>query len=209
LSSNVATVTATYGLQSGVHCRQVDSRAIGNKSVLEAGFIDAVDLWGYVEQGVEICFPQAGVLILLDASTAPRSVVPLEAYASNGNTCAALNVPGTVVLAPGQSPPRQEPVAAPAQPEQQPVAAEQPVVVTEATVDTVAPETGQCLITTTGHLRHRAAPEMGDNIIGYVVRGTTLARLSSVLYWVQVEYRGQVGWIIDSPRYLVYSGACG
>lgn len=200
LPSAVATIIATYGLGSGVQCQRVDAYGIGIQSVLEAGFIDAVDIWGYVEQGVEICFPQPGAITFLDSTTIPRSIISLEGYSVGGSTCAALDRPGTVVLTPGHSPPRAEPVIAPAQP-QQPAA--------EAAVAAEAPPTGQCLVTTTGHLRHRAAPAMGDNIIGYVARGSTLPRLSSTLYWIQVEYRGQVGWIIDSPRYIVYSGDCG
>lgn len=200
LPGHVATVTATYGLGSGLQCQRVDALGIGIQSVIEAGFIDAVDLWGYVEQGVEICFPQPGAITFLDSTTIPRSIISLEAYSVGGSTCVALDRPGTVVLIPGQSPPRAQPVIAPAQP-QQPAA--------QAPVAAVEPPTEQCQVTLTGHLRHRATPAMGDNIIGYVARGSTLPRLSSTRYWVQVEYRGQVGWIIDSPRYIVYSGACG
>ena len=197
-SGPAATLKATYGATSGAQCRHVDALGIGNQSVLDAGVVDAVDIWGYVEQGVEVCFPQAGAIILLDATTAPRSVVTIEAYAINGTTCAALNRPGTVVLTPGTSPPAAAPVAAPVE----------TVAVAEETVAAAEPQSGQCQVTLTGHLRHRAAPAMGDNIIGYVARGTTLPRLSSTTYWIHVEYRGQVGWIIDSPRYIVYSGAC-
>ena len=165
LSGNVASVTATYGLQSGVQCRHVDARGIGNKSVIEAGFIDAVDIWGYVEQGVHICFPQPGSIILLDAATAPRSVVPLEAYSIGETTCVALDRPGTVVLVPGQSPPREEPVTAPvetiAETDETVVATEVTAAVTEVTVAVEEPPSDQCQITTTGHLRHRAAPRDG------------------------------------------------
>ena len=206
LPGHVASVTARYGIGSGVECRQVDGTGIGNQSVLDAGFIAAVDVWGYVEQGVELCFPQPGAVILLDASTAPRSVIPMDAYAINGTTCVALDRPGTVVLMPGQSPPREAPATTPVETV---AVVEETAAVADVAVAVEQPPTGQCQVTLTGHLRHRAAPAMGDNIIGYVARGTTLTRLSSTLYWIQVEYRGLVGWIIDSPRYIAYSGDCG
>ena len=198
LSGTNATISATLGLQSGVQCQQVDAAGIGIQSVIDAGFIDAVDVWGYVEQGVEICFPQQGAIVFLDAATAPRSQVSVAYFARDGMTCAMLDRPGTVVLVPGQAPTLESPVEAdtPQSPE------------SETSVGVPESRSTQCQITLTGNLRHRAAPEMGENIIGYVPRGTTVTPLSSVLYWVQVEYRGRVGWIIDSPQYLVYAGSC-
>ena len=67
-------LSATYGLASGVQFRRLDAGGIGIRSVLEAGFLDAVDVFGYAEQGVEVCFPGSGSLLLLDAATSPRSV---------------------------------------------------------------------------------------------------------------------------------------
>lgn len=199
LSGISATITATYGLQSGVQCQQVDARGIGIQSVIEAGFIDAVDVWGYVEQGVTICFPQPGAITFLDATTAPRSVVQLAAYNIDGTTCVALNRPGTVVLVRGQSPPQAEPATE----------TEATVAIAEATVAIAeVTRTEQCQITTTGNLRLRSTPEMNYNIIGYVSRGTTLTPLSRTMYWNQVEYLGQVGWISNSPHYIHSSSTC-
>ena len=48
---------ARYGLESGVQFRRVDRDGIGVQSALDAGFRDAVDVYGYAEQGVEVCFP--------------------------------------------------------------------------------------------------------------------------------------------------------
>ena len=94
-------LSATHGLASGVQMRQIGRDGIGNQAVLDDGFIDAVDVWGYVEQGVEVCFPQLGQLILLDATTSPRVMVPLNAYSKDGMTCTSLDRPGTVVLKAG------------------------------------------------------------------------------------------------------------
>ena len=94
-------VRATYGLESGIQCQRIDGGGIGIQSIVDAGFIDAVDIWGYVVQGVEVCFPQAGRLLFLDARTSPRAVAPLESTVVNGMTCASISTPGSLVLMPG------------------------------------------------------------------------------------------------------------
>ena len=93
-------VHATYGLASGVQCQRLDGGGIGIQSIVEAGFIDAVDIWGYVEQGVEVCFPQPGRLLFLDARTMPRAIMPLESTVIDGMTCASIASPGSLVLMP-------------------------------------------------------------------------------------------------------------
>ena len=96
-------VRATYGMRSGVQCQRLDGGGIGIQSIVDAGFIEAVDIWGYVEQGVEVCFPQAGALLFLDARTAPRAIVPLESTIVSGMTCGAISTPGSIVLVPAPS----------------------------------------------------------------------------------------------------------
>ena len=95
-----ATFRATYGLDSGVHFRQLDGAGIGVQSIIDAGYLEAFDVWGYVEQGVEVCFPQVGRVIFLDANTSPRAIVPLESTVANGQTCVSINSPGSLVLLP-------------------------------------------------------------------------------------------------------------
>ena len=93
-------VHATFGLASGVQCQRLDGGGIGIQSIIDAGFIDAVDIWGYVEQGVEVCFPQVGRVIFLDARTMPRAIRSLESSIVNGATCAMIDSPGSLVLLP-------------------------------------------------------------------------------------------------------------
>ena len=93
-------VRATYGLASGIQCQRLGGGGIGIQSIVEAGFIDAVDIWGYVKQGVEVCFPQAGNLLFLDASMMPRAAAPLASTVVNGMTCGAIETPGSIVLMP-------------------------------------------------------------------------------------------------------------
>lgn len=92
-------IFATYGLNSGVQCQEIEGAGIGIKSVLELGVIRAIDVWGYVEQGVEVCFSQSGAIVFLDANTAPRAVEFRTAYFANGGmTCTWLDSHGSVVL---------------------------------------------------------------------------------------------------------------
>ena len=101
LSANTGIVIyATYGLGSGVQCQRLDGGGIGVPAIVNAGFIDAVDIWGYVEQGVEVCFPQSGKLLFLDARTMPRTAAPLASYIVNGMACGWIDSPGSIVLMP-------------------------------------------------------------------------------------------------------------
>ena len=94
------TFEATYGLDSGVHFRQLDGAGIGVQSIIDAGYLAALDVYGYVEQGVEVCFPQIGRVLFLDANTIPRAITPLESTVVNGMTCASISSPGSLVLMP-------------------------------------------------------------------------------------------------------------
>lgn len=205
LGGNAPTVSARYGLQSGVQCKRVDAAGIGNQSVVDAGYIDAIDIYGYVEQGVELCFPQLGSIVFLDAATSPRSPAPVEYFARNGMTCVSLNRPGTVVLVPGQ-PPVIESVEVEQAPAVEPAVSEQAPA--SETTTTVGSQSGQCLVTTIANLKLRSIPFMDDNVIGYVRRGETLNRISGNEYWHYVQYYNQRGWISASARYVVTSGAC-
>ncbi len=94
------TFEAAYGLDSGVHFRQLDGAGIGIQSIIDAGPLAALDVYGYVEQGVEVCFPQIGRVIFLDASAMPRAITTLPATVKDRMTCVYLNSPGSLVLLP-------------------------------------------------------------------------------------------------------------
>lgn len=177
-----ATVTSPLGLSSGVQCQQINAAGIGIQSVIDAGFIDAVDVWGYLGQRVDLCFPQVGALIFLDAATSPRSVTSLASYGSGGSTCATLDRPGTIVLVPGQPSGAASPAVVSA-----PASVSAPAV-NEASVE-------GCPIQTTGHLKLRAQPTLDGEVLGFVVRGSTLGVISRTTYWFQVNSQRQTGWI--------------
>ena len=183
------TVKAAQGLASGVQCQDIDAAGVGNQTVYNAGFIDAVDVWGDLGAGVEICFPQIGALMFLDAATAPRALSSLESYGVDGMTCASLNRAGTVVLVQGQ-PTTTAPPAAVSEPEP---------AVSEPSVD-------GCPIRTTGHINFRAAPSLDAEKFGVVLRGSTVGAVSRTWGWYQINFQGRTGWI--GGRYVDNIGNC-
>jgi hypothetical protein len=185
LPPGVATVSATYGLTSGVQCQLVDGAGIGVQSVVDAGFIAAVNIWAYVEQGVEICFPRLGSLIFLDSAITPRTLSAIDAYRKGHSVCTHLTRPGTVVLMPGEPPAEIRPVVS--EPAAGQPAADQPAASQPASVG--------CPIHTTGHLRLRSVPSLEGEILGYVPRGSNLNAVSRSTFWYQVSYQGLTGWI--------------
>ena len=62
----------------GIQCQALTPAGVGNDAVIAAGYLAAVDIWGDIGDGLEVCFDQAGRLILLDAATAPRTLVVLS-----------------------------------------------------------------------------------------------------------------------------------
>ena len=163
-------VSATYGLGSGVEFRQVDADGIGNAQVLAEGFVDALDVWGYVEQGVETCFPGLGALIFLDASTSPRTRRPLDSYSKNGMTCAKLDGPGTVVLQASDAPP--------------PTATPNPNISRPLT---------NCSVTTLAIVNLRIEP--AGHVIGHIHRLVTLKARERSGDWFKVTVDGISGWV--------------
>ena len=186
---------ARNGFNSGVQFRRVDGGAIGDQSLLAAGFIDAVDVYGWVEQGVGVCFPQSGRLLFLDAAFSPRAQVPLDGYTQGGMTCADFDRPGTVLLLPGPAPIR----TAPAQ---------------QATTARATPVSG-CMVTTLGLLRFRDAPggaplrytdPWGRQENGWLPSTVTLTALERTADWFKVDYYGTRGWV--SAHHVTPQGTC-
>lgn len=169
-------IAATYGQRSGVQCRQLDGSGIGVQSIIDAGFISAVDVWGYVEQGVEICFPQLGSITFLDAATSPRTVSTLDSYSRGNSTCVHLTRAGAVVLMAG-APTSVSPAATVAQP------------------DTATSVVDGCGVHALGHLKFLADPAPDGEIIGYIRRGATVTFVSRILGWYQVSHGGLTGWV--------------
>ena len=188
---------ARTGLDSGVQFRRVEASAIGDQSLLASGFMDAVDVYGWVEQGVGVCFPAAGRLLFLDAATSPRAQIPLDGYSQGGMTCADFARPGTLLLLSGDPPTARRSIApaAHASPGYQPLQG--------------------CMVTTQNLLRFRDAPggaplhytdPWGRQENGWLPSTVTLTALERTADWFKVDYYGTQGWI--SARHVTTHGTC-
>ena len=178
-------LTAAYGLASGVQFRQVDRHAIGDQSLLAAGFLDAIDVYGYAEQGVGVCFPQAGRLLFLDAAFSPRAVSSPAAYSQHGMTCADFDRPGTLLLLPGPAPSAARPLS-------------HCMVTTEAVLN---------FRESPGGPRLHFVDHWGAEIAGWLPNNVTLTVLERTPDWFLVDYHGTRGWI--SAHHVTPHGTCG
>lgn len=154
------------GISSGTQCQQLDAGGIGISSIVESGFIDAVDIWSYLGAGVEVCFRNSGALIFLDAATSPRALMSMTGYSVAGMTCSWVERPGSVVLVPGPAP---------------------------APLPPAAEQLHDCSVTTTDILNFRQSP--GGNILQVLPANITLTALSRTADWFQVDFYGAAGWI--------------
>ena len=100
---NGITVAATYGLESGVQCQEIGAAGIGIQWIIDAGFIKAVDIWSYVEQGVQVCFDAYGPLLFIDATTISKTVKTISYFTIDGKTCTSVWRPGSIVLQTAQT----------------------------------------------------------------------------------------------------------
>ncbi|MYC56908.1 MAG: hypothetical protein F4X46_15185 [Chloroflexi bacterium] len=98
----------------GAQGQQVDHIGVGRADLVARGILNAVDVWGYITPGIEVCFAQQpGRIVFLDDAYMPRQLFDLSAYQRDGMTCATIDRAGTVVLLRGDSPPPIQPVAEP------------------------------------------------------------------------------------------------
>ena len=188
---NGITVEATYGLESGVQCQEIDAAGIGIQWIIDAGFVKAIDIWSFVDQGVQVCFDASGPLLFIDAGTIPKAVKTINYFSFDGKTCTSLWSAGSVVLQTPQTGINALPVAT-AQPLPKPMRAPSP---------TPAP---LCVATTIAAVNLREAPN-GDRI-GGIFPDKLVTVLDSADGWYQVDHSGSIGWI--SADYATSSGDC-
>ena len=100
---------AVFDYNLSTQCNVVTGGGIGH-SDLAGRFSAALDVWGWLDAGVEVCIQGSGRLMFIDTGVLPRTVGELMAYSDGGMTCASINRPGQVVLMPGPpAPPRPTP----------------------------------------------------------------------------------------------------
>ena len=164
----------------GAQGRRVGALGVGNQEIIDQGLLDAIDLWGYITPGIEVCFAQFGRLVLLDAAYSPRRAMPLNAYQRDGMTCAIIDRAGTVVLLESAAP--------------------------LPDASGMAPPLQNCLVYLQYALNFRAAPP-GGNIMGILPAFIWLTALDYREGWFKVDYHGQQGWI--NADYVEARGDCG
>jgi hypothetical protein len=157
----------------------------GHPELQARGFMDAVDVYRYINGGLTVCFRNAGWLIFLDAAYAPRLLTELAQYQRDGMTCGEIDRAGTVVLLREGPPTANAPVTLP--------------------VFDVIP-LHDCRIKLVETLYLRAAP--AGEIIGLVWLNSEVPAFEINGYWYKIEFEGVTGYISRYHR-RVLNGGCG
>ncbi len=177
---------AVFGHVRGTQCQMVGEVVIaGLPGLHERGFIDAVDVWSYVNGGIEVCFRSGGWLVFLDAAYAPRMSSELAQFTRDGMTCGAIDRAGTVVLL------RDAPPSAP-----------QPEGDALPTFDSIAQADCQIKLVETLFLRAEPAGE----IIGLVWLNSEVPVFEISGDWYRTEFEGQAGYISRFYRRVLRGG---
>ena len=174
-------VVSGYAKRS--QCQMVGEVVIGKTGLIGRGFIDAVDVWSYVNGGLEVCFRNSGWLVFLDATYLQRKVMELEHYHRDGMTCGRIDRIGTVVLLERAAPPAEG-----ALPLFDPI------------------PLSDCQIKLAETLFLRAEP--AGEIIGLVWLNSEVPAFEINGYWYKVEFEGKTGYISRYHR-KVLRGGCG
>ncbi len=185
------------GYVENTQCQMVSDIVIGKTDLAPRGFIDAVDVWSYVNGGLQVCFRNNGWLVFLDATYLQRKVMELEHYHRDGMTCGTIDRVGTVVLLERPPPPASAPLAEP------PATSESP----DVTLPTFEPiPLNDCQIKLVETLFLRAAP--AGEIIGLVWLNSEVPAFEINGYWYKIEFEGKTGYISRYHR-KVLRGGCG
>ncbi len=183
-------VTTKLGLHSGIQFQRRDVAAVGIQSVIDMGVLDVVDVWGNIGGTYEVCFPQSGSIVFLDAATSPRTVSSIDSEVKDGFTCASMDRAGMMVLAQSAA-----------------TEATAPAAVGIATVPTAEPvnQLTQCEVTTLYNLNLRSAPS-GETVLTIIAYQTTMTATQRTDKWFFVSFDDMQGWI--SSRYVSTWGYC-
>ncbi len=170
------------GYTPTVSCKMVDHVGLGNWMLVSGGAIYAVDLFGWVEKPLTVCFKHdSGGIVLLDADNSPRNIVPLQTWPDGNKRCATVDREGYVVLMPlsffssGAIP---EPIW----------------------------NLSGCTVTTADIMNLRERPTTDSAILANVLAEVTLSADQRSTNFYRVNYYGIVGWL--SQDYLWMAPSC-
>ena len=180
-----------FGHVTGTQCRMVGAAGVGRADLIERGVIDAVDVWSYVNGGLEVCFRNSGALVFLDAAYAPRMLMALESFQRDGMTCGRIDRPGTVALLREAATPAPEP-----QPTAEPTENALPLY------DSIPQSDCQIKLEETLFLR----AEPGGEIIGLVWLFSEVPVFEIHGDWYKIEFQGVTGYISRFYSRVLYGG---
>jgi len=173
------------------------SAEVGRPEVLNLGVLQAVDVFALRHDGtatasfttgMTVCLQGQGTLLYLDATVAPRAIVPLSAFSRDGYTCASVPNAGTVALVSGTANVTSTVTNSPA-----PVGASAPLA--------------NCMVTTRNILNLRAEPSSAGAVIRTIPYNVTLTAFERAGAWFYVDYLGERGWL--SADYVTPRASCG
>ena len=171
-----------FGYLSGTACKVLDASGVGNQTVIDYGFIHAVDVFGDLSSPVTACFGQnTGIIILLDAANSPRNIVPLSPRLEYGMICADVDRAGTVVLMPDE-------------------------FASSGLAPALSLDLSGCTVTTTAILNLRSEADSGSSVVANVLNNVQLSADKKENNYYRVSYYELVGWL--SSDYLAKSGNC-
>ena len=201
--SNSILVTS---VSSSIECQALDTRGLQQLT----GYLDAVDISGDLESGVQVCFLDSGSLIFLNDSAGYHSLTELTSYTVSDMTCGWIDQPGTVFLV-ASSLPGHVPAVSVADAPAVSVAdvpAVPAVVSAVVAADNDNPELvslTNCQVVPTDYVNFRSAPA-GANLHQVIPLGTRLEAVGKSSGWYNVNYRGRLGWV--SGDYVQPQGNC-
>ncbi|MDE2636999.1 MAG: fibronectin type III domain-containing protein [Chloroflexota bacterium] len=182
----------------GAQGQQVDHVGVGRADVIPPNEIaNAVNIWGYVTPGIEVCFEQPGRLLFVDSVYPPIAPYPLPAYQRAGMTCTTIDSAGTVVLLRGEGPPMQY---------SQPQSAIDMPLATAIPSRTYSQELSGCEVRPWADVKFRQNPPGGEVISVTSVRKWLPASEKRYGYY-KVRLWGREGWV--SGEYVYIRGNCG
>ena len=168
---------------SNVNCTHLDHVGVGDRTLVNHGALQAVDIFGWVARPLTVCFQhEDGGIVLLDAANSPRNIVPLQTWTDGDQRCASVDRVGSVVLMP------------------------RAFFVSGAIPEPYWP-LSDCQVTTTDILNLREQPSTSSSAVANVLQNVQLTADQRATYWFRVNYYGIVGWL--SQDYLTTSGNCG
>ena len=168
---------------SNVNCTHLDYVGLGDRTLVNHGARQAVDISGWIAEPLTVCFQDDdGGIVLLDAANSPRNIVPLQTWTEADQRCASVDRVGSVVLMPWA------------------------FFASGAIPEPIWP-LDDCQVTTTDILNVREQPTTESSILAKVLNDVQLTADQRATYWFRVNYYGIDGWLIQD--YLTTLGDCG